>query len=253
VSAISLTADVLRSFHDGSVPPAVGTATIATATTATAPPEPIGASTPLRGVAGEPDGDLLDTLRRRRAIRFFAADPVPAGPLRAAVEAGLAADARRWPGEQGCCPLHPVVVAQHVTGLTPAAYRFDGDQAVPVMPLGPPETYADLTLQHEFAAAGAIVTFVGDLAHAEAVHGGPGYRLLMIRAGAAAYRTWLAAIGHGLAGSVFAGFLPAAVRAPLRCDGVRRHQLFALALGFPASEDARPDRVGADPKDEEGR
>jgi len=250
MSAISLTADVLRSFHDGSVP-------ATPATVATLPPEPIGAPTRLPDAAGEPGGDLLDTLRQRRAIRFYAAEPIPVAPLRAVVEAGLAADARRWPGEADCCPLHPVVVAQHVTALAPAAYRFDGDQAAPVMELGPPETYANLTLQNEFARAGAIVTLVGDLAHAEAAHGGSGFRLLITRAGAAAYRMWLEAVARGLAGSVFAGFLPAAVRAPLRCDGVRRHQLFALALGLaeeagaPGSvalaADVRPDRAGEDP------
>ena len=53
----------------------------------------------------------------------------------------------------------------------------------------------------------------------------------MTRAGAAVYAMWLEAVARGLVGSVFAGFLPAAVRLPLRCDGVSRHPLFAVALG----------------------
>jgi len=136
------------------------------------------------------------------------------------------------------------VVAQHVDGLPPAAYVLDGERAVPVMALGDPDTYQALTLQREFADAGAVVSLLGDLEHAERAHGGAGYRTLMTRAGAAAYQMWLSALAHDLAGSVFAGFLPAAVRQPLRCDGTSRHQLFALALGNPGA--AIPD-TAADP------
>jgi nitroreductase len=203
---------------------------------ATGPPEPIGAATALPEPAADPGTDLLTVLRNRRAIRLYAAAPTAAGDLRAVVEDGLAADRRHWPAEVGCCPLIPVVVAQNVAGLAPAAYRFDGGDAWPVMDLG--ADYETFTLQREFAAAGAIVSILGDLAHADRVHGGDGYRRLTTRAGAAAYRMWLSGIGRGLVGSVFAGFLPGAVRAPLRCDGVSRHQLFALALGAPGGEDS---------------
>ncbi len=240
MSAISLTVDVLRSFHDDTVEETARhtaarhtPARPTTARPATPPPAAIGAPVPLPAARDAVLSDLLTTLRRRRAIRFFGDTPTPAGVVRAVVEAGLAADRRRWPGEHACCPLVPVVVAQRVDGLAPAAYHFDEGHAIPVMALGGRESYRAFTLQREFADAGAIISVMGDLERADHVHGGAGFRTLMTRAGAMAYRMWLTAIDHEFAGSVFAGFLPAAVRVPLRCDGVQRHQLFALALGTP--------------------
>jgi hypothetical protein len=50
---------------------------------------------------------------------------------------------------------------------------------------------------------------------------------------AAAYTMWLDAVASGLVGTVFAGFIPASVRRPLKSDGTSRHQIFALALGAP--------------------
>jgi hypothetical protein len=211
----------------------------------TPPPPAIGPSVTLPAPAVQ-SADLAGVLSRRRAVRFFAAAPLDASVLIGALAEGFAADRRNWPDEQACCPLIPVVVAQNVAGLAPAVYRIEDDwaAAAPVMALNGPSDYETLTLQREFATAGAIVSLLGDLDAADRGHGGAGFRTLMTRAGALAYQTWLAAIGHGAVGSVFAGFLPAAVRTPMGCDGVRRHQLFALALGLP---EALPVSVGAGP------
>jgi Nitroreductase family len=180
--------------------------------------------------------DLSATLHRRRAQRIFGVDQVAPGLLLECVAAGLAADRRYWPADQGCCALRPVLVAQRVDGLPQAVYELDPDgrTATPVMELPTSADAEALTLQREFAAAAAVVAVLSDVDHAERRHGAHGYRRLMTRAGAAVYAMWLEAVAHGLVGSVFAGFLPAAVRLPLRCDGVSRHQLFAVALGSPA-------------------
>src|SRR6185295_2921109 len=106
------------------------------ATVATVAPEPIGAAVALPDASIDPGTDLLTVLRNRRAIRTYATAPTAAADLRAVIADGLAADRRHWPAETGCCPLIPVVVAQNVDVLAPAAYRFDGDDAWPVMDLG---------------------------------------------------------------------------------------------------------------------
>lgn len=244
MSAISLTAEIMRGMRDFGLDHAESTVLAPTP-----PPAPIGPAVDLPAPAPVPEVDLATVLRHRRAVRFYAPRPLAAATLHSAVLAGFDADRRRWPQEHACCPLVPVVVAQNVAGLPPAVYRLDdfADQAAgtagtgwraasPVMVLDGPDSYEQLTLQREFAGAGAIVSILGDLERAERCHGVAGYRALMARAGAAAYQMWLTAIAHGVAGSVFAGFLPAAVRLPLGCDGVNRHQLFALALGYPAGE-----------------
>ncbi|GIG60004.1 hypothetical protein Lfu02_43760 [Longispora fulva] len=246
MSAISLTVDVLRSFREEDRPASAqnppGTPGVHGPTP---PPDPIGPPIALPTPAAPRSGVLAEVLRQRRAIRYFRPEPVDLATLLGAVTEGLAADRSRWPGEH---PLVPVVVAQNVTGLPPAVYRLDGDTASPVMALSGPAAYEELTLQKEFATAGAIVSLLGDLEAAGHAHGGAGFRTLMTRAGAAGYQMWLAAIAHGLVGSVFAGFLPAAIRTPLRCDGVTRHQLFALAVGHPGVD--LPTSAGAGPADE---
>jgi hypothetical protein len=199
-------------------------------------PQPLGAPVPIPPWAGPPAADLGTTLHRRRAQRVFGVEEVAPALLLECVAIGLAADRHHWPDEPGCCDLLPVLVAQRVHGLPRAVYELDpvDRTATPVMDLPTPADIEALTLQREFASAAAIVAVLSDVDRAEARHGAHGYRRLMTRAGATVYAMWLEAVARGLVGSVFAGFLPAAVRLPLRCDGVSRHQLFAVALGSPA-------------------
>lgn len=191
-----------------------------------------------------PAADLATTLRRRVAQRAYAPEPVDPVALWSAVQAGVGLDRRSWPDEHRCCPLEVVVLALRVDGLPPACYRVEAgpDRFVPVaeLPAGNP---ADLVLQREFAAAGALVSILSDVDTAVARHGGHGYRTLLTRAGAVGYACWLDAVARGLAGTVFAGFLPAAARQQLRLDGANRHQLVAVALGCPPEAGPAP---GAD-------
>jgi nitroreductase len=201
-------------------------------------PPATGAPIPVPERAAADRLDLLATLSRRRSIRTFSDVPVAPRTVLDVVEAGMRADRTSWPTEQGALALEPVVVALRLTDLSPAVYRVDLDSYLltPVMPLAGPADVATMTLQREFAGAAAIISFAVDLESAAARHGGHGYRLLLGRVGAAAYTAWLEGVARGLVGSVFAGFLPAAVRLPLFCDGGSRQQAFALALGNPPTE-----------------
>ena len=179
--------------------------------------------------------DLLSVLRQRRSVRFYGPEPVPLPQLADVVDAGVRADREAWPAEQPSCPLETFAVAFRVDGLGPGMYLVDSP-ARSFTPVGPPPAADDLqglTLQSEFCRSAVIVSIAGDLTAATQAHGSHGYRLLMGRASAAAYAMWLDAVAGGLVGSVFAGFIPAAVRTPLLSDGNSRHQLFALALGAP--------------------
>ncbi|GII62072.1 hypothetical protein Skr01_21570 [Sphaerisporangium krabiense] len=195
-------------------------------------------------VTGHPRSDLLSTLRRRHSTRFYSGEAVDARLLADVLARGLVDDADSWAAEHECCPLSLDVVAFRVDGLESGMYALDplALSFTALAPLPPREALRDMTIQSEFCDSAAIITVTGDLEHAAETHGGHGYRMLMTRAGAAAYAAWLEAVACGLVGTVFAGFIPSSVRVPLHCDGSSRHQLFALALGTPAG--ANPE-IGA--------
>lgn len=179
---------------------------------------------------------LLTTLERRASTRVFDPGPVSASLLADVVASGVDADRSTWPDEQERCPLQTDIVAFRLDGLEPGMFRLDaGERAyTPVAPLPEAEALHGLTLQREFCDAATIISIAADLDRVSRVHGAHGYRMLMGRAAAAAYTMWLDAVSAGLVGTVFAGFIPASVRQPLRSDGATRHQLFALALGGAA-------------------
>jgi hypothetical protein len=211
------------------------------------PPEPIPWSRPdraeLGGTLSFPDRpgrervDLLATLHARRSTRFFGPGPITAELLTNVIARGIDDDAATWEQEQLRNPLEVDVVTFRVSGLQPGMYTLDAPTLAYAMvaALPPPQQLSAMTIQREFCDAAAIITVAGDLERAAHTHGAHGYRLLMGRAGAAAYTMWLEGVSCGLVGTVFAGFIPASVRLPLHCDGASRHQLFALAVGATAN------------------
>lgn len=192
-----------------------------------APAPAIGPVVPAPDAPLPPGLDLAQVLQQRRSTRFFDQRPISVTLLTALLRKALA--------DSGGDDLEAYVVAWRVTGLEAAIHRFDGTQYVPVMPLPDQDHHADLTLQPEFSDAAVIVSFAMPLDAVVARDGAHGYRRLMVQTSGAAYGMWLDAVAQHLVGSVFAGFLPAAVRGPLRSDGTSRIQAFALALGHPAA------------------
>ncbi|QWF82036.1 nitroreductase family protein [Amycolatopsis sp. CA-230715] len=189
---------------------------------------------------------FLDALRHRSSQRFFARESVGAAHIADLVGRGLDADRAAWPGEQAAGALGVSVVAFRVDGLEPGIYRLDSAARsyTRVAPLPTGEARYSLTLQAEFCESAAIVSLAADLDRVAASTGAHGYRMLMSRTSAAAYTMWLDAVATGLAGTVFAGFIPASVRQPLHSDGSSRHELFALALGVPIAPPEPPETPG---------
>jgi hypothetical protein len=173
---------------------------------------------------------LGETLRRRRSRRVFDGGDVDLATVLDVLSPGFAADVQDHPGED---PLEWTIAALRTTTHRGSLLSADpGTRTVRLAATLAPDSYADLTLQREFADAGAVISVGGNLEEAHRAHGAHGYRLLLTRAATAAYLTWLAAVEAGLQGSVFAGFLPAAVRRPLASDGTLRQQLVAVAIGW---------------------
>ena len=170
------------------------------------------------------------------------------------VRAALQADAETWPDDHRRSPLEIFAIVVRLDGLAPGMYRLDPDSGAysPLAALPSAPELEDLTIQSEFCRAAVILSVAGDLDLATQLYGTHGYRTLMTRGSAAAYTMWLRAVGREWIGSVFAGFIPAAVRIPLSSDGNSRHQLFALALGAPPINAAALAELGAEPPSNTG-
>jgi hypothetical protein len=183
-----------------------------------------------------------EALRRRTAVRHHSGEPVGLGQLREVLALSTALDDRCWPHERAAgLPLDLYVAAWRVDALPVGLYHFDaaprpgaeGGHLRPVAALPRGEAAEALVLQREFAKVPVVVLVTGNLAGATARHGGHGHRLLLARAGATAHAAWLAALGLGLTGTVFAGLLPAPLRTLAGFDGYRRAALFACSFGHP--------------------
>ncbi|MEZ5094799.1 MAG: hypothetical protein R2731_00845 [Nocardioides sp.] len=227
-SAAEIAGQLIASFRDQATDP-------------TPPPPtrrlpPLAAPVPIAPSPTVQRADLLTTLKRRRSLRFFDGGSLAVGELLDCVAAGQELDRAGWAADDGAL-LEVTALCARVEGLEPGIFRLDPArrEAALVAPLPSAELLGELTLQAEFGQAAAILSFGGDLEAASRA-GGRGYRELMCRAGATAYAVWLDAVSRGWVGSVFAGFIPAAVRRRLASDGVSRHQLFALALGTAPTE-----------------
>ncbi len=185
--------------------------------------------------APSPRTPLEQLQRERLSERFYADRPVAAEVIAGLVAAAGGFDEAAWPDREAGAGLQFLVAARAVTGLRPAIHLADPRSgrftAIGELPIG--AAAADLVLQLEFAQAPAILMVCGPLASSLDRHGEHGHRLLLSRAGAAAYAGWLTALDHGLAGSIFAGFLAAALRPLVPVDGYHTTQLLALAVGHP--------------------
>jgi hypothetical protein len=203
------------------------------ATRVAAGPEPPATTTSaLDDLANEP------VLLARRAIRSFAATPLPAEAVAALLAAADAADALLWPHDRAAgLNLEALVLPRQVDGFDGRRLHralLNGRGAV-LRPDGEPiGDVREAVLQLELADAAAIITIVGSLADAVAADGCHGHRLLLSRGAAAAHAAWLRATELGLVGTLFAGFLPSFLRTHAAVDGYERLALLAFAVGAPA-------------------
>ncbi|WP_181435061.1 nitroreductase family protein [Curtobacterium sp. MCBD17_019] len=176
---------------------------------------------------------LRGAMRHRSAETHFAADPIPLAHVVAALDAMAAIDRTLWGDVAEDLPLRALVACRHVTDLQPGLLEHRGGRFRRIQTDGGALRMREMVLQPEFADAAAILLAVGDLEGMSRRFGAHGHRMLLSRGGAACEAAWLAAVSAGLTGSIFAGFLPSALRATAGIDGNRELQLLALAIGAP--------------------
>ncbi|VEG28618.1 hypothetical protein [Actinomyces howellii] len=201
--------------------------------------------------------DLRSTLERRSSRVDYADEPVDARALMSTVHDALVEDLRRW-GRDAPGQPEPFVLLLRATGLDPGVYRVRAEGVDLLAPLPPDRQLEGLTVQKEFARAGAIVSAAADLDEADAWAGAHGYRHAMVRCAGLIYSVHLRAAAQDLTGTVFAGLASAAVRHLLDSDGVARHQMFAVTVAVPgappraAPEASAPPAEPAPPTDPPG-
>ena len=192
--------------------------------------------------------DLRQTFERRSSTTDYAPEPLDAAPLLADVRAALVEDAEDWGEDAGVGSLEPFVLLLRPRGGRPGVYRVRPDGVDLLGDPPSPEEIEGMTVQKEFARAGAIVSVAADLDQADAWAGAHGYRHAMARAAAVIYSVHLRSAARGLTGTVFAGLSPSAVRHLLDSDGVSRHQMLAVTIAAPAA----PARAAPSPPEPDG-
>ncbi|MEU0302710.1 tpaF [Streptomyces sp. NPDC006175] len=179
--------------------------------------------------------DLHETLQARRSTLQYGKAPVRTDLILRWVREALVRDAEDWGLDDACGPLEAFVFALRSEGRPAGVYRVTAREAsfvAPASAVGDPQR---LGIQREFADGAGIVTICADLDTADSWTGAHGFRLCAVRASMALYDFHLRCQSDRLAGTVFGGFIGAAVRNLIQSDGVTRHPLLSATYAHPAS------------------
>jgi SagB-type dehydrogenase family enzyme len=188
---------------------------------------------------------LGEVLSHRASVRHYTEDPVSLMQLAGMVASAYDGGRHDSLDESEDLPLQFLVLASRVEGITPGAYLYDRSEnglcrwRSDYMP-GRQE---ELFIQEEFSDAPLSIWVFGPLAAACEKHGAFGHRQLMLRAGAAVHRCWMAALCLGMQGCPVAGIVPGAARELLGLDGYIEAPLLAFTAGHTSFEQLRQPRM----------
>lgn len=190
-------------------------------------------ATPCSPALGEADTlteprALVSAMSKRRAQRFFGDADIPAGWVQSAGNLFFDTDKTIYSRDARQHPLSLLLFARKVDGVESGIYEVTKDglalrARLDSIPL------REVVLQPEFAEAAAIVVAMGSFA-SEGTNAHT-HRRLLARAGSGIEAVWLSAVASNLSGSIFAGFLPSALKQLGIANGYDKFQLLALAVG----------------------
>ena len=188
---------------------------------------------------------LGEVLSHRASVRHYTPDPVSLTQLAGMLASAYDGDRRDWQNESQAFPLQFLVLASRVEGVAPGAYVYDHSHNVLRQWRSDymPERQGELFIQEEFSSAPLTIWVSGPLAAACENHGGFGHRQLLLRAGAAVHRCWMAALSLGMQGCPVAGIVPVTARELLGLDGYIDAPLLAFTAGHTSFEQLRQPRI----------
>lgn len=184
------------------------------------------------------NSSALGVLTQRNSVRHFRNESVLQAHVSSMLHHAYHGDLNDWPAEHAQLqPLTFLVLASRLEGCRRGIYEYVHNEngLAPLWPATHTEEIAGLFVQPEFEYAPVVIWIAGNLAAACARHGSFGHRQLLVRAGAAANRLWIAALAMGLKGCIVAGLVPGVARLKLNLDGYRRASLIAFAGGHGTS------------------
>ncbi len=176
---------------------------------------------------------LSERLAQRSSSLAYDDKPIAAIRLFGLIQQALLRDALDWGEISDVIPLEIYAFVLRPADVDPGVYHITTAQYQRVADLPSSDHWEDLGVQREFAHAGAIVSAAGNLDQADSWAGTHGYRVLMGRAASTIYDIHLSSVAEGWVGTVFAGFIPSAVRVSLASDGASRQQVFATTVAMP--------------------
>jgi len=197
-------------------------------------------SLPVERVGGRLLGEVLTG---RYSVRTYTDDPVSLAQLSTILGYAHRWDATEWrSGERGDEALNFTVLAHNVEGLEPGVYAYEPVSRALISLRGElsVEESEDLFVQPEFVEAPVTIWISANLAAACSRAGSFGHRRLLIRAGAAGHRLWMASLALGMAGCLVAGVIPGAARRRLGMDGYTNAILLAFAAGHGSYHPRKP-------------
>lgn len=180
--------------------------------------------------------DVWSGFESRRSTLQYSPQPVDARVILGLAQAALERDCRDWHHENQTGHLEAFVFVHASNTLPPGVYRVTANSAERIasaQELGP---FENLGIQREFATAAGIIAIYGSIDRADSWAGSHGYRILMTRGAMALYDLTLKYQRAGFVGTIFGGFIGAAVRTLVQSDGVTRHPLVSATYALPASE-----------------
>ena len=178
---------------------------------------------------------VASVLAGRISVRDFSPQYISLHQVSSMLQSAHRGDERDWPAEhREGLPLTFVTVAWRIDGLKSGVYVYQPrENALSFACAAPsPEVSRRLFVQSEFGLGAAAIWIVGNSAATCARHGDFGHRTLLLRAGAAGNRLWLAGIGSGLSGTLVAGLVADEARSHLGLDGYARTGLLAFVMGY---------------------
>jgi SagB-type dehydrogenase family enzyme len=176
------------------------------------------------------------TLHKRISVRRYGSSAVSIKQVSTMLTCAHRGDLQDWPDEhRHGLPLTFLVLLSLASEIEPGIYTYNSDKHQLVLYRNrlTSEECSGLFVQNEFAFSPAIIWIAGNLAAACARHGESGYRQLLLRAGAAGHRLWMAGSAMGLVGTLTAGLVARTARKYLGMDDYKRTSLLAFPTGAP--------------------
>lgn len=186
---------------------------------------------------------VAGTLEKRTSIRAFDESEIRMEELHSILYAAWFSDYEEWKGVHRKVPLSFIVLKRDGRTKVRAAFRYEPYRQL-IVPLSEglnEDCGSEIFFQSEFASAPLSILITANLSRACRNLGTAAYRLLLLRAGAAGHRMWLAGVAFGLEGTVHAGIKISSIRRHLFGSLDGQAPLFACSLGARIPRSAIPE------------